>query len=136
MSEFTERCRNAIIELMEMSKKEAIPSRGATRLLGKVEGVKLALSYYNETEAGELAALVAENADLKTAVTALQHENIKLLRNVSAKDARIAELEDDLRSAPNPYAEDFELSRYKGWYVTDRTHNVRAAALAGNENAA
>ena len=36
--------------------------------------------------------------------------------------AEIKALTDVLRSAPNPYRDDFELSRYKGWFLTDR-HN-------------
>jgi len=38
--------------------------------------------------------------------------------------ARVRELEEILRSAPNPYSDEFELSRYKGWYVTDRVNTL------------
>lgn len=43
---------------------------------------------------------------------------------IEVLEEQLAKLENDLISAPNPYSDDFQLSRYKGWYVTDRTHNL------------
>lgn len=52
---------------------------------------------------------------------------------LAALRVRQERLEADLQSAPNPYPDDFELSRYKGWYVTDRTHNLPARFLKANK---
>lgn len=57
----------------------------------------------------------------------------KLAKRVKAValEARIARLEADLLSAPNPYQDEFELSKYKGWWVTDRTRNLPAQKMKG-----
>lgn len=51
--EFTGRCQRAIQELIEIRDRYNLPSHQAEfmRLKGKVEGVKLALEYYQQEQA-------------------------------------------------------------------------------------